>query len=66
MPNYNETYEVGNVVPESGTYVCVPCGNKKFLKAGTRFTSCLKCFGKEERGLLIGGLELWKRIYEPR
>ncbi len=55
------TYKVGSAVPEDGFYACVPCGNKKYLKAGTRFGSCLMCLGKE-RKLFRKGLELWVRI----
>lgn len=61
--NINEegVYKVGSVVPEDGVYSCVPCGNKKFLKAGSRFKSCLACFGKERR-LFRKGMELWEKI----
>ena len=54
-------YKVGEIVPEDAFYICVPCGNKQYLKAGTRFKSCLKCFGKDWR-LFKGGLELWEKI----
>ncbi|MEK7636088.1 MAG: hypothetical protein AAB362_00125 [Patescibacteria group bacterium] len=57
------TYKVGGVVPENGFYACVPCGNKKYLKAGMRFSSCLMCFGKE-RKLFRKGIELWVRVFE--
>ncbi len=61
----NETYKVGSVVPDDGLYICVPCGSKKFLKAGARFTTCLQCFGKKRR-LFRRGLELWEKIHEKR
>lgn len=54
-------YKVGSIVPEDGFYVCVPCGNKQYLKIGTRFKGCLKCLGKDRR-LFKRGLELWERI----
>lgn len=56
------TYKVGQIAEESGYYICVPCGYKKYFAAGRRFTSCLKCFGKGQR--LKKGLELWERIDE--
>lgn len=56
------TYKVGQVVEESGYYICVPCGYKRRFVAGERFKSCLKCFGKGQR--LKKGLELWERINE--
>ncbi len=57
------TYKVGSAVPEDGHYVCVPCGNKKYFKAGMRFPSCLMCLGKD-RKLFRKGLELWERVFE--
>lgn len=55
------TYEVGSVALEDGFYICVPCGDKKYLKTGQHFKSCLKCFGKDWR-LFKRGLELWEKI----
>lgn len=57
-------YKAGSMVPEDGLYICVPCGSKQYLKTGTRFKSCLKCFGKDWR-LFKKGLELWERIKKP-
>lgn len=57
------TYKVGSVVPDDGEYVCVPCGTKKFMKAGERFGSCLRCFGSEWR-IFRKGLEIWEKIHE--
>jgi len=56
-----DTYKVGSTVPEDGYYICVPCGSKKYLKAGERFSSCLTCLGKERR-FFRRGFELWERI----
>ena len=55
------TYEVGTVVEESGWYICVPCGYKKHLRKGDRFSSCMKCLGKEENNFKRG-LERWERV----
>ena len=56
-----ETYKVGSTVPGDGMYICVPCGNKMYLKAGAHFGNCLKCLGKDWR-LFRKGEELWERI----
>lgn len=56
------TYQVGSAVEESGCYICVPCGYKKYLSKGSRFPRCLKCMGKREE--FIRGLELWERYHE--
>lgn len=56
------TYKVGMKVEEGGYYVCVPCGYKKFLKAGMRFPSCLQCMGAEKRKGMFKKLELWERV----
>ncbi|MBI4085052.1 MAG: hypothetical protein HY432_00915 [Candidatus Liptonbacteria bacterium] len=61
----NTVYKVGSIIPESGLYICVPCGNKKYLRAGARFGNCLKCLGKDWR-LFRKGLELWEKIYEEK
>jgi len=60
-----DIYQVGSIVPDDGLYICVPCGNKTFLKAGAHFGSCLKCLGKDWR-LFKRGLELWEKIYEKK
>lgn len=57
-----DIYKVGAIVPENGLYICVPCGNKKYLRAGARFGTCLQCFGKEWR-LFRRGLELWEKTH---
>lgn len=54
-------YRVGSMVPEDGWYACVPCGSRKYLKAGARFPGCLTCLGKERR-FFRKGLELWERV----
>ena len=61
----NAVYKVGSIIPEDGLYICVPCGNKKYLKAGARFENCLKCLGKDWR-LFRKGLELWEKIHEEK
>lgn len=55
------TFKVGEPVPESGYYVCVPCGYKKYYKKGESFTSCMGCMAElpEE---FAPGLELWEKV----
>ncbi len=37
-------YKIGDIVPEHGMYMCVPCGYvQEFLK-GDQFTTCELCF----------------------
>ena len=36
-------FSVGMTVGESGTYVCVPCGYRKYLKKGDKFPACISC-----------------------
>lgn len=55
-------HKAGSIVPEDGFYICTPCGSKKYFKAGTRFKSCLVCFGKEKR-LFRKVLELWQKVF---
>lgn len=57
-----QTYQVGETVPEDGWYACVPCGNKMRLKAGDRFGNCLQCFKPDEQDDFAEGLELWEKI----
>jgi len=58
----NPVYRVGESVEEDGLYVCVPCGQRQYLKVGSRFPSCLKCLNQEERKRVHRGLELWERL----
>ena len=58
----NETFKVDSIVPEDGYYICVPCGNKKYLKEGERFASCLTCLPRKDRRLFRRGFELWEKI----
>ena len=53
------TYEVGSIVKETGHYICVPCGYKRYLEKGQKFPDCLKCMGKR---LFKKGLETWEKV----
>jgi hypothetical protein len=55
-------FGVGDAVPETGKYICVPCGDKKELAEGDAFPHCLSCFDEEERAEFATGQELWERI----
>lgn len=43
-------YKIGEAVPQSGMYVCVPCGYIQYFEAGTDFTTCLACFAGTKNG----------------
>ncbi|MFA6512173.1 MAG: hypothetical protein WCV86_03565 [Patescibacteria group bacterium] len=58
------TYNKGEPVPNTGQYICAPCGFKKEFKKGESFPECTSCLsgsaaGREE---YIEGLELWEKI----
>lgn len=40
----SKLYGIGNAVPQSGMYVCVPCGYMQYFSAGENFTTCTACF----------------------
>ena len=42
-----EPYHVGDIAPEEGKYVCVPCGYRRKLEKGEKFGECLSCFKDE-------------------
>ena len=37
-------YKIGDVVPQSGMYICVPCGYAQHFEVGSTFTTCEACF----------------------
>lgn len=43
-----KVYSVGTKVPESGYYICVPCGYKKHFKKGATFPQCFGCLKGEK------------------
>lgn len=58
-------YKVGDVVPESGTYMCVACGSRAEFVAGEKFAPCDDCEAGTPDG--PGGydnpeVEFWKRV----
>ncbi len=36
-------YKIGDTVPESSVYLCVPCGYAQYFEAGSKFTTCEAC-----------------------
>lgn len=57
-------YNKGDLVPESGVYVCVPCGFKRELHGGEQFPECISCFSGTEEGdeQYVEGLEMWEKV----
>ncbi len=45
-----ELYAIGDLVLETGLYVCVPCGYVQQFIAGELFTTCDACFAGTEYG----------------
>ncbi len=43
-------YAIGDRVPVSGVYVCVPCGFVQRFHEGNLFTECLMCLAGTNRG----------------
>lgn len=62
MPN--KTFNKGEAVPASGTYVCVPCGYRQHHKSGDTFGECTSCLAGTEEGdkEYIEGTSLWEKI----
>ena len=66
-PNVRQaTFQVGDAVKLAGTYVCVPCGYKKFFKEGQVFPRCFACMKKSKYNDddFFHDLELWELIKE--
>jgi hypothetical protein len=63
MTTNGKTYNKGEVVPSDGTYVCVPCGFQKKLKAGETFIECTSCLAGTRDGdeMFVDGTELWEK-----
>lgn len=36
-------YKIGDEVPQSGQYLCVPCGYVQYFNEGDLFTTCDAC-----------------------
>lgn len=37
-------YKIGDLVPEDGMYLCVPCGFVEEFRAGEEFPTCRACY----------------------
>jgi hypothetical protein len=46
----DKLYGIGEVVPVSGNYICVPCGYIQRFEAGELFITCEACFAGTEIG----------------
>ena len=59
-------YKIGDVVTQSGDYVCVPCGFVQHFGAGNFFTTCDACFAGTELGpenFQEATSEFWQFLY---
>jgi hypothetical protein len=43
-------YAIGEIVPQSGLYVCVPCGYVQQFQEGKVFLTCEACLAGTENG----------------
>lgn len=43
-------YKIGDTVPASGMYMCVPCGYAQEFQEGGRFTTCELCLAGTAEG----------------
>lgn len=50
MVAVKELYAIGDVIPETGLYVCVPCGYVQQFIAGEVFPTCDACLAGTENG----------------
>lgn len=57
-------YRIGDRVPESGVYACVPCGFVQEFREGDLFVECLMCLAGTDRGpdgFSEQEIEFWQR-----
>jgi hypothetical protein len=43
-------YKIGDIVPVSGAYLCIPCGYVQEFDKGTLFITCEACFAGTSNG----------------
>ena len=56
-------YSIGDLVPASGNYVCVPCGYVQYFEAGALFPTYEACYAGTEigpAGYQGSGSEVWQ------
>ena len=64
MKEGSNIFSKGDKVPETGHYVCCPCGFKKEHTAGEVFGECTSCLAGTEDGdeAYIEGTGLWEKV----
>jgi hypothetical protein len=58
-------FKIGDVVPESGEYICVPCGFVQRFEAGKQFTTCEACYAGTDigpDGYTEPDAEFWEKL----
>ena len=43
-------YKIGDMIPQSGNYICVPCGYVQYFLMGEQFTTCDACLAGTNDG----------------
>ncbi len=59
-------YKIGDIIPTSGMYLCVPCGYVQPFTAGERFLTCEACLAGTPEGPMDyqeSDAEFWQFLY---
>lgn len=43
-------FRIGDVIPQAGVYICVPCGFMQYFEADEQFRTCDACLARTEYG----------------
>ena len=54
-------YQKGDVVTETGKYVCVPCGYHHHYQAGEKFGECTSCLANNKNMEDVDGTGMWEK-----
>lgn len=61
-----ELYKIDDLVPQTGHYICLPCGYIQEFEAGRKFTTCEACLAGTENGpegYQDAQSEFWQLLY---
>lgn len=65
MNQEKHQFAIGDAVPETGLYLCVPCGFVEEFQAGDLFPTCRACYaGTSEgpEGYTEAHVDFWERF----
>ncbi len=46
----DQIFKITDIVPVSGTYLCVPCGHTQYFEQGAKFETCEVCLAGTDEG----------------